>query len=233
MLNITYWSDFACPFCYIGEARLKKALAEIPEAKDARLVMRAFELDPSAGRHAETDTTTRFAAKYGLSLEDAGHRIEAISRMGRAEGIDFRYASSRSTNTMDAHRLTKLAMSKNDAALAERVIEALFAAYFTQSQELADRSLLQRIGTECGLPAEEVRETLDSDRFRAEVLADEREAAMAGVHAVPFFVIGRYGIPGALSVEDMKKVILQVLEESRTEAVPKGMTCDGKECRLE
>ena len=56
---------------------------------------------------------------------------------------------------------------------------------------------------------------------------------MAGVQAVPFFVIGRYGIPGALSVEDMKKVILQVLEESRTEAAPKGMSCDGKECRLE
>jgi predicted DsbA family dithiol-disulfide isomerase len=65
------------------------------------------------------------------------------------------------------------------------------------------------------------------------VRTDEREAAMAGVQAVPFFVIGRYGIPGALSVEDMKKVILQVLEESRTEAAPKGMSCDGKECRLE
>jgi predicted DsbA family dithiol-disulfide isomerase len=233
MLNITYWSDFACPFCYIGEARLKKALAEIPEAKDARLVMRAFELDPAASRKAESDTTTRFAAKYGLTLEEAGRRIEAISRMGRAEGIDFRYASSRSTNTMDAHRLAKLAMSKNDAALAERVIEALFAAYFTDSKELADRDLLLHVGKECGLPEEEVREMLDSDRFKAEVRTDEREAAMAGVQAVPFFVIGRYGIPGALSVEDMKKVILQVLEESRTEAAPKGMSCDGKECRLE
>jgi predicted DsbA family dithiol-disulfide isomerase len=79
MLNITYWSDFACPFCYIGEVRLKMALAEIPEAKDARLVMRAVELDPNASRKAESDTTTRFAAKYGLTLEEAGRRIEAIS----------------------------------------------------------------------------------------------------------------------------------------------------------
>ena len=25
MVQIDYWSDYACPYCYIGEARLKKA----------------------------------------------------------------------------------------------------------------------------------------------------------------------------------------------------------------
>nr|WP_295161898.1 DsbA family protein [uncultured Methanobrevibacter sp.] len=25
-MKITYWSDFACPYCYIGNTRLKRAL---------------------------------------------------------------------------------------------------------------------------------------------------------------------------------------------------------------
>ena len=44
-MKITYWSDYACPYCYIGEARLKKALESIPEMKNVQLEMKAFQLD--------------------------------------------------------------------------------------------------------------------------------------------------------------------------------------------
>lgn len=232
MLNITYWSDYACPFCYIGEERLKKALEELGLSREAHLTMKAFELDPTAGLHAQTDTLTRFARKYGLSKEEASSRIEAISRMGRAEGLDFKYATTRFTNTMDAHRLTKLAMSKDDPSIAERVTESLFKLYFTENKELADRTLLLKIAKECGLDPTEVRETLDSDKYRRDVLADEQEAALNNVHAVPFFIVGRYGIPGALSVEDMKKVIEKALEQASQRQTAKGMTCGPDSCAL-
>ena len=223
-MKITYWSDYACPYCYIGEARLKKAIAEVPELKDVEVEMKAFQLDPSAGEHAAGDTQTRFAHKYGLSMEHAARSIEHISEMGRAEGLDFRYATTLFTNTMDAHRLTKLAQSKNDPALYEKVIEALFKAYFTDNKELADKELLRKIGEDCGLDPEEVRELLASDRYRDEVSLDEREAARYGIHAVPFFAIGQYGISGAQSVEGMKAALMKVLEEETGAAPEQGMT---------
>ena len=130
-MKVVYWSDYSCPFCYIGEARLKKAAEEagvniVPE-------MKAFQLDPTAGLHAEGDTVTRFAKKYGLSMESAAHRIDMISEMGRDEGIDFRYATTLFTNTMDAHRLTKFAFYKGGPVLAEQIAEKLYAAYFTDN----------------------------------------------------------------------------------------------------
>lgn len=211
-MKITYWSDYACPYCYIGEARLKKAISEIPKIGDVELEMKAFQLDPSAGEHATGDTQTRFAHKYGLTMEHAARSIEHISQMGRDEGLDFRYATTLFTNTMDAHRLTKLAQSKG-ADVADKVIEALFKAYFTDNKELANKELLQQIGEDCGLDAEEVRALLASDQYKDEVILDEREAARYGIHAVPYFVVGKYGIPGALGVEDMKKTLLKVMEE--------------------
>ena len=65
-MKITYWSDYACPYCYIGEARMKKALGEITENEnvDVEIEMKAFQLDPSAGEHATGDTQTRFAISY-------------------------------------------------------------------------------------------------------------------------------------------------------------------------
>lgn len=231
-MKITYWSDYACPYCYIGEARLKKAIADIPELKDVEIEMKAIQMDPSAGEHAAGDTQTRFAHKYGISMQEAGETIEHISQMGIAEGLDFKYATTLFTNTMDAHRLTKLAQSKNDPQLVEQVIEALFKAYFTDNKELADKELLQKIGEDAGLDAEEVKEVLSSDKYKDEVLLDEREAARYGIHAVPFFVVGQYGISGAQSVDGMKATIMKVMEESAGAVTEQGMSCGPDGCHI-
>ena len=231
-MKITYWSDYACPYCYIGETRLKKAIAGIPELTDVEIEMKAFQLDPTAGEHATVDTQTRFAHKYGISMKEAGETIEDISRMGIAEGLDFKYATTLFTNTMDAHRLTKLAQSKEDPELADKVTESLFRAYFSENQELADKDLLQKIGEDCGLDVVEVKEVLDSDKYQDEVILDEREASRYGIHAVPFFVVGQYGISGAQSVEDMKATIVKVLEEQKDVQPEQGIACGPDGCRI-
>lgn len=232
-MKVVYWSDYACPYCYIGEARLKKAIQALSVPVEAE--MKAFQLDPFAPRETAGDTQTRFAHKYGISFEAAGRQIEAISQMGRDEGLDFKYATTLFTNTMDAHRLTKLAQSKGDAELTDRLIEALFAAYFTDNKELANRDLLQYIGERAGLDAIEVRELLASNRFEAEVRQDEREAAELGVHGVPFFVVaGRDTISGAQSTEGMKAVLTEALEEQRgsENAAESAMVCGPEGCAI-
>ena len=165
-------------------------------------------------------------------MQEAGETIEHISQMGIAEGLDFKYATTLFTNTMDAHRLTKLAQSKNDPQLVEQVIEALFKAYFTDNKELADKELLQKIGEDAGLDAEEVKEVLSSDKYKDEVLLDEREAARYGIHAVPFFVVGQYGISGAQSVDGMKATIMKVMEESAGAVTEQGMSCGPDGCHI-
>ena len=99
-MKIEVWSDYACPFCYIGEKRLQRALNEL--GNDIEVEFKSFELDPNASKEVISSTAERFAEKYGLSLENATKRIEAISLMGRNDGIDFKYLTTRYTNTFDA-----------------------------------------------------------------------------------------------------------------------------------
>ena len=70
-------------------------------------------------------------------------------------------------------------------------------------------------GEECGLDADEIREVLVTDQYQDEVILDEREAARYGIHAVPFFAIGQYGISGAQSVEGLEAAIKEVLKEQK------------------
>ena len=210
-LKIVYWSDYACPYCYIAEARLKKAIAALKNEKnDVEIAteMKSFQLDVNAPLKANGDTQTRFALKYGISLAAAGRQIENISRMGEFEGLKFRYATTLFTNTMDAHRLTKLVQTKHDTKLTERVINNLFAAYFSENLELADHGVLRKIGIDAGLVSREVDELLASDRFESEVRSDEFEAHNRNIHAVPFFVINdTQNISGAAPTEQMISVL--------------------------
>ncbi len=222
-MKIEIWSDYACPFCYIGEKRLEKALAGID---DAEIIFRSFELDPNASKKVVSSTVDRFAEKYGLSREEAADRIEQISQMGRAEGIDFRYAETRYTNTFDALRLTKFAQEKGRT----EIIGKLFDAYFTKNLELAEFDVLKKIAAECGLDSAEVDAVLNSDKYAAEVRADEYPAARLGVHGVPFFVIGgKYGLSGAQPVE----VLRNALEDYRAETSLDGMTCGADGCKFD
>ena len=232
-MKIELWSDYACPFCYIGERRLERALAQIEDGDNAEIVFRSFELDPTASKEVVSSTLDRFAIKYRLSKQDAADRIEAISRMGRGEGIDFRYAATRYTNTFDSLRLTKYAQEKGKA----EIITKLFDAYFTQNLELSDHDVLKRIAVECGLDEEETTEVLESDRYADEVRADEQEAMERGIHGVPYFLINdKYTASGAQPTEMLKEALEKILSEEKEQASSAksldGMTCGSDGCNF-
>ena len=222
MITLTIWSDFACPYCYIGETRLQNAIEELGIADQVIVDFRAFELDPQASKEVVSSTPERFAKKYRLSLEGAKEQIEQISSLGRELGIDFKYATTQYSNTRDAHRLMKLAEAKYDRDTVGRLNEALFKAYFVENLILADHKVLLDKAVGVGMKEADVNEVLESDMYDDEVRFDEREAMMRGVHGVPYIVFnGGFAIPGAMSTDGFKSALQRELkkqEKSQTDA---------------
>ena len=217
-MKVQYWSDYACPYCYIGETNLRHALDEL--AVKYEFEMKAFELNPYAKKSAGGDIVAMFAAKYQLSLEDAKLRIESINEMARAAGLDFDYAKVFHTNTLDAHRLTKLAMAKGGTAMADRMAERLYKAYFSEGLNLGDAEVLVKLGTETGLKPEEIKAMLDSKDYAEQVSLDERQAQMNRISSVPCFVIeGTVAIPGAMPKEQFVEVIKKYFPETNHVAI--------------
>lgn len=213
-MKIVYWSDYACPYCYIGETRLKKAIKELGIEDKVEMEFKAFELNPYCAEFSTETTLERFAMKYRLSKEDAAAKIEEISQLGRAEGIDFRYATTRNTNTFKAHRVTKLAYEKGGYELADKVSELFFDAYFTKNLELANPDTLLSVAEQAGLDRDEVEAMLKSDRFKDEIRHDEREAELYGVQGVPFFILNdKKVIPGAFSTRAFKHTLEKLMQE--------------------
>ncbi len=218
-MTLTIWSDFACPYCYIGETRLQRAIEELGIKDDVQMDFRAFELDPTAPKEVMTTTPERFAKKYVLSLEGAKEQIQQISDLGKELDIDFRYATTKYSNTHDAHRLMKLAEAKYDRATVRHLNEALFAAYFTENLVLSDHKVLLDKAVAVGMDEKEVKEVLDSDKYDDEVRFDEREAMMRGVRGVPYIVFnGGFSVPGAMTIDSFKSALRRELKKQEKEA---------------
>lgn len=237
MMTITIWSDFACPYCYIGETRLEKAIEELGMTDKVEIDYRAFELDPTVPKEVTTTTPERFAAKYRLSVPDAEKQIEQISSLGRELGIDFRYATTKYSNTFDAHRLMKFAEAKYDRATVKKLNQLLFDAYFTKNLVLANHDVLASVAKEAGMNETEVMEMLNSDGYADDVRFDEREAQMRGVRGVPYMVFnGEFAVPGAMTIDGMKSALeraeRRMNEDKKVEESESPRACGPEGCQI-
>ena len=202
MIRIKIWSDFACPYCYIGERRLLDAINQLGLKSQIEIEYKAFELDPHASGDGKLTSAERLMHKYGLSKDKAEQKVEEISQLGRELDIDFRYADSKYSNTFDAHRLMKLAEDLYDKETVAKLNENLFSAYFTKGLVLAKPEVLMEVGLKSGLKEIDIDDVLATKSYTPQVREDEREASMLGVRGVPFMVFNdEFAIPGALSTE--------------------------------
>jgi len=204
-MKVEIWSDVVCPWCYIGKRRFEAALAQFEQAGGVDVVWRSFELDPNAPVRRGS-TAEHLGRKYGWTPEQVAASHARLEGLAAAEGLEYHLDSTQGGNTFDAHRLLQLAKERG---LGDKTKERLMHAYFTEGVPIGERDAVARLGGELGL--EDAAEVLASDAYAAAVRADEHEARLFGIAAVPFFVVDRYyGIEGAQAPE----VILRALEEA-------------------
>lgn len=213
-MKVEIWSDYVCPFCYIGKRKFELALERFEHKEQIETVFRSFELDPSADPNSNVSTYHMLAAKYGMSLERAKETTVNVAEQAAAVGLTFNFDGTVSTNTFDAHRVVHLAAQHGkDKAVSER----LFKAYFTDGENIGNRERLAALAAEAGLDAASVTEMLETDQFADAVRGEEAEGSQMGIRGVPFYVVDRkYAVSGAQSPE----VFLDTLNKAWSEKHP-------------
>src|ERR1700730_15196873 len=104
-MKIEVWSDFVCPFCYIGKQRLEMALNQFPYKDHVDIEFKSFELDPNAPIYTEKNIYESLAAKFGTSEEQVKKMNLGLIQHAAEIGLTFNYDSMKPTNTFEAHRL--------------------------------------------------------------------------------------------------------------------------------
>lgn len=236
-MKIEVWSDYVCPFCYIGKRRLEVALSQFPHKDQVEIEFKSFELDPNAPLNKGKSIHEAIAEKYGMTIEQAKQTNQGIGQQAASIGLSFNFDKMKPTNTFDAHRLVKYAKTQGREA---EISEKLFQAYFTEGKHIGDHKTLADIAESAGLDRNQVLHILqDPTAFVHEVRLDEAIAQRYQITGVPFFLINqKYTISGAQPLETFIKALKKVWQEESAAPVfqdlstEKDVSCADGSCAI-
>jgi predicted DsbA family dithiol-disulfide isomerase len=204
-IQVSVTSDFICPWCYIGEKRLARAIESLPTGIEVQLQWLPFELNPDMPPEG-MDRRTYLSRKFG-----SWERVQALQPQivlaGRDDGAVFDYETiKRTPNTFLAHRVSWLAQRTGQQ---RAFVEAALQAYFVQGRDIGSKEVLAEIASESGLDAHAVAAFVSSDDGVESVRALERTALERGVQGVPYFDIGGTAIVGAQPAATVRQTIIE------------------------
>jgi predicted DsbA family dithiol-disulfide isomerase len=210
-MKVEIWSDVVCPFCYIGKRRFEKALETFSNKEQVEIIWRSFQLDPNTRSNPGKSVIESLAEKKGLTLAQSQQMHAQVTTMAKEVGLDYQMDKAVIANTFDAHRLSLLAAKQG---LQDKMEERLFAAYFTEGKDIANKEILVALAKEVGMDETDVRNMLQSNSYSDKVQDDILEAQQVGVRGVPFFVFdNKYAVSGAQPTNVFTQVLSKVWEE--------------------
>jgi predicted DsbA family dithiol-disulfide isomerase len=189
-------ADVACPWCYIGKRRLEQVIASF-HGIAVQVRWRPYQLEPGIPRDGFHFTP---APAETFASDRMGDARDEILAAGRQVGLTFAFDKIlRNPNTLDAHRLVRLAKI---GGIQGKVVERLFKAFFCEGIDIGNRRNLVELGIEAGLDRDTVEGLFAT---RDDILSVQEELATTrrlGVTTVPFFIFGDdVVVPGAQSRE--------------------------------
>ncbi len=207
-LSVDVVSDVVCPWCFIGQKRLDKAVAAV-NGVDVHINWRPFQLDPAVPRGGK-DRRQYMLDKFGSEqrIRDIHARIEPL---GAAEGIAFDFDAIRiAPNTLDAHRAIRWAGAAGEM-VQNRLVRRLFRLYFEEGADVGDHAVLIAAAREAGMDAAVVETLLPTDADVEAVQTEMATASRMGITGVPCFLIeGKYAVMGAQETDVLADALRQI-----------------------
>lgn len=210
-MKITIWSDFVCPFCYIGVTHLEKALKDYKDKVE--IEYKSFQLEPGAKYEPNKTYQEVMMERKGLSKNDVDGMFHHVDMMAKKAGLHYDFENMKLTDTFLAHRLFQYAKEENKGYA---YFDRLYKAFFEEGILISDKEALKKIAHNLELDQDTVTKILADDNAYEDVVnSDIQMARQIGVQGVPFFVFNnKYAISGAQPVEAFQQVLSKVKNES-------------------
>ena len=212
-MKITIWSDFVCPFCFIGQANLDAALEGFEHEDDVEIEYKSYLLMPDAEYQTGVSYYDFFADKFGVPIEKAKEQLKQQAETAKDSGVIMNHDIAKIANTFNGHRAFQYAKENGKGT---EFFKRFYAAHFTDGEVLSDADTIVRISEEIGLNGEEVRGVVENEKNIDKIEQDIDQAQQLGVQGVPFFLVNdKYSISGAQPVELFQQALHQIWEEEQ------------------
>jgi len=188
------FSDYVCPWCYLGDARVKRLKAEY----DIAVKLVHFPLHPETPAEGRT-----LEALFRSGPEDIAAKNARMRGLMQAEGLPF----NDRTHTYNSRLAQEVGSWADTRDGGEAIHDKFFEAYFVHGRNVGDVEVIVDVATAAGLDETETRAVIAERRFKDAVDADWNKSHAYGVTGVPTFVAGGQGLVGAQPYEVLTQLM--------------------------
>jgi predicted DsbA family dithiol-disulfide isomerase len=186
-LKITVFSDYICPFCYVGHHRLQR----LRDSYNLKINWCFLEIHPETSASGEPIDSLEYPSEQWQQM------VANLERIAHEENIPLSKLSF-ITNSKDALLLSE-AVKQCGADIFYALHEKLFTAYFVDDNNIGDRNILRTIARSCGIDEEIIESAWTETSHKKRLHDNFNNARTYNVQSVPSFIFGDRILTGVVT----------------------------------
>ena len=188
--KLEVFTDYVCPWCYLGDSRIKKIKNEF--RVDIQLIH--FPL------HPETPTEGRTLIElFGSNQEDIDQKNERMKELMILENLPYKNR----THTYNSRLAQEIGAWAQSIDNETSIHDNFFEAYFVQGLNVGLESVILDVVSKSGLNPEEARKVIKNRLFMKNIDDDWNKSRNYGVTGVPTYVYQKQSMVGAQPHENL------------------------------
>lgn len=199
-LKITVYSDYICPFCYLGHHRLQR----LRDSYDIKINWCFLEIHPETSAAGEALDSLDYPSETWQKM------MASLERIADEEKIPLGKLSF-ITNSKDALLLSEAAKQCGPEVFY-RLHEKLFSAYFVDGRNIGDRQVLKEIAESCGIDENTADSAWTEMKYRQRLLDNFNSARRYGIQSVPSFIFGDRVLTGVVAEKTFRDAARQLYQ---------------------
>lgn len=190
-LKVTVFSDYICPYCYLGWLRLEK----LRSTYDLRVNWCMLEI------HADNPVAGRPPTELGYSNEQWQRMTTELDELATSEGVQFGGLHC----TTNSHRALLLAEAAKEegAEIFYTLHRRLFELYLCEGVNIADEAVLRDLLNSLAIDPGLADRAWQDPRYEWRLRDYAKVARELGVDATPTFYFNRQPLRGLHATETL------------------------------
>ncbi len=197
-LLVTVYSDYICPFCYVGNVRL----ARLRDKYELRVNWRFIEI------HPDTPAEGQSVEALGYVPAQWKQMMDGLEKMAEEDGITI----GKHHFTTNSHKVLLLAEAAKEAGkeVFYALNDNLYQAYFGEGRNIGDSSVLREIANRSGVSDEIVERAWQDSKYEEVLNKNLLNAVSLNVTGTPTFFFGENRLTGAVSETALREAAITI-----------------------
>ena len=197
-LHVTVYSDYICPFCYVGHHRLQR----LRDSYDLKINWCFLEIHPETSSDGEPIDSLEYPSEQWQMM------LENLERIAQEENIPLSKLSF-ITNSKDALLLSEAA-KQCGREIFYTLHEKLFEAYFVDGKNIGDRHILKAIAGSCDIDDETIEASWTDGNLTKRLMNNFDTARTHNIQSVPSFIFGETVLTGVVAEATFREAAAQL-----------------------